>query len=147
MNFLWSLLGALLPAAAGMLVLVIGAFCSLFSLDANSQMGPGIGLIFVAAIRLLDRKKRLMLAPRAIAAPNPLQKLAYALKRIRAQTVSAPNPLQKHLYLYKWPRSMSLGLFIMPKRLLGVFLFSNNAIYILRQNGILGRILGKFTYK
>lgn len=80
MNFLWSLLGALLPAAAGMLVLVIGAFCSLFSLDANSQMGPGIGLIFVAAaIRLLDRKKRLMLAPRAIAAPNPLQKLAYAL--------------------------------------------------------------------
>lgn len=39
------------------------------------------------------------------------------------------------------------GLFIMPKRLLGVFLFSNNAIYILRQNGILGRILGKFTYK
>lgn len=46
MNFLWSLLGALLPAAAGMLVLVIGAFCSLFSLDANSQMGPGIGLIF-----------------------------------------------------------------------------------------------------
>lgn len=49
MNFLWSLLGALLPAAAGMLVLVIGAFCSLFSLDANSQMGPGIGLIFVAA--------------------------------------------------------------------------------------------------
>ena len=37
----------------------------LFSLDANSQMGPGIGLIFVAAaIRLLDRKKRLMLAPR-----------------------------------------------------------------------------------
>lgn len=71
MNFLWSLLGALLPAAAGMLVLVIGAFCSLFS----------------------------------------------------------------------------LGLFIMPKRLLGVFLFSNNAIYILRQNGVLGRILGKFTYK
>lgn len=65
MNFLWSLLGALLPAAAGMLVLVIGSFCSLFSLDANSQMGPGIGLIFVAAaIRLLDRKKRLMLAPR-----------------------------------------------------------------------------------
>ena len=70
MNFLWSLLGALLPAAAGMLVLVIGAFCSLFSLDANSQMGPGIGLIFVAAaIRLLDRKKRLMLAPR----PYPRQ--------------------------------------------------------------------------
>lgn len=69
MNFLWSLLGALLPAAAGMLVLVIGSFCSLFSLDANSQMGPGIGLIFVAAaIRLLDRKKRLMLAPWAIAA-------------------------------------------------------------------------------
>ena len=65
MNFLWSLLGALLPAAAGMLVLVIGSFCSLFPLDANSQMGPGIGLIFVAAaIRLLDRKKRLMSAPR-----------------------------------------------------------------------------------
>lgn len=65
MNFLWSLLRALLPAAAGMLVLVIGAFCSLFSLDANSQIGPGIGLIFVAAaICLLDRKKRLMLAPR-----------------------------------------------------------------------------------
>lgn len=71
---MWSLLGALLPAAAGMLVLVIGAFCSLFPLDANSQMGPGIGLIFVAAaIRLFDRKKRLM------SAPNPLQKLAYAL--------------------------------------------------------------------
>lgn len=65
MNFLWSLLGALLPAAAGMLVLVIGAFCSLFFLDANSQMGPGIGLIFVAAaISLFERKKRLMLAPR-----------------------------------------------------------------------------------
>lgn len=101
MNFLWSLLGALLPAAAGMLVLVIGAFCSLFSLDANSQMGPGIGLIFVAAaIRLFERKKRLMSAPPAVA---------------------APNRLQKHLYLYEWPRSMSPGLFIMPKRLLGVF--------------------------
>ena len=76
MNFLWSLLGALLPAAAGMLVLIIGAFCSLFSLDANSQMGPGIGLIFVAAaIRLLDRKKRLMLAPR----PYPRKPFAKAL--------------------------------------------------------------------
>lgn len=42
---------------------------------------------------------------------------------------------------------MSPGLFIMPKRLLGVFLFSNNAYVFLRQNGILGRILGKFTYK
>lgn len=38
-------------------------------LDANSQMGPGIGLIFVAAaIRLLDRKKRLMSAPPAVSA-------------------------------------------------------------------------------
>lgn len=101
MNFLWSLLGALLPAAAGMLVLVIGAFCFLFSLDANSQMGPGIGLIFVAAaIRLLDRKKAL---------------------DVSAPAVAAPNRLQKHLYLYEWPRSMSPGLFIMPKRLLGVF--------------------------
>lgn len=69
MNFLWSLLGALLPAAAGMLVLVIGAFCSLFSLDANSQMGPGIGLIFVAAaIRLFDRKKALDGSAPAVAA-------------------------------------------------------------------------------
>ena len=90
-------------------------------------MGPGIGLIFVAAaIRLLDRKKAL---------------------DVSAPAVAAPNRLQKHLYLYEWPRSMSPGLFIMPKRLLGVFLFSNNAIYILRQNGVLGRILGKFTYK
>lgn len=124
MNFLWSLLGALLPAAAGMLVLVIGAFCSLFSLDANSQMGPGIGLIFVAAaIRLLDRKKRLMLAPR----PYPRKILCKNLhthsqtKRLRFQAVAAQNRLQKHLYLYEWPRSMSPGLFIMPKRLLGVF--------------------------
>lgn len=69
MNFLWSLLGALLPAAAGMLVLVIGAFCSLFSLDSNSQMGPGIGLIFVAAaIRLLDRKKALDVSAPAVSA-------------------------------------------------------------------------------
>lgn len=45
-------------------------------LDANSQMGPGIGLIFVAAaIRLLDRKKRLMLAPR----PYPRKPFAKAL--------------------------------------------------------------------
>ena len=92
MNFLWSLLGALLPAAAGMLVLVIGAFCSLFSLDANSQMGPGIGLIFVAAaIRLLDRKKRLMLSPR----PYPRQTVCKNLhtrsqtKRQRSPAVSA----------------------------------------------------------
>ena len=64
------------------------------------------------------------------------------------RAIAAPNRLQKHLYLYEWPRSMSPGLFIVPKRLLGVFLFSNNAIlYILRQNGVLGRILGKFTYK
>lgn len=38
-------------------------------LDANSQMGPGIGLIFVAAaIRLLDRKKALDVSAPAVSA-------------------------------------------------------------------------------